>query len=341
MASVGLSDDGPTSSPPPSGTNDGKSPPPGGLEGHASGARATVDPRDLKLEVAEEGRREVKLPRLTLMEEVLLLGIQDNGSISFWNDSIGYALRACILMELALRQRVGILHNPADQPTPLGQRVVTVLSTVPTGDLLLDETLMMIKKTEDAGERTSAETWLNYLSGETWNLLKVHLQLKHVSERIAEGLVQKGVLGNGMRSFFLFNMITHPVIDTNSKTRIISRLIVLLASTVPGPATALVEEGTQCALLRTVCLACAAYRGRVIDSMFVSLQTRVMAYMLCDEILRDFGVWPFGRTEDRTEDERVQWLVARAREESTDREEDRAFYELIAAVLEVLSKRET
>jgi Golgi phosphoprotein 3 len=48
------------------------------------------------------------------MEEVLLLGIQDNGSISFWNDSIGYALRACILMELALRQRVGILHNPAD-----------------------------------------------------------------------------------------------------------------------------------------------------------------------------------------------------------------------------------
>jgi Golgi phosphoprotein 3 len=43
--------------------------------------------------------------------------------------------------------------------------VVTVLSTVPTGDLLLDETLMMIKKTEDAGERTSAETWLNYLSG--------------------------------------------------------------------------------------------------------------------------------------------------------------------------------
>jgi hypothetical protein len=75
--------------------------------------------------------------------------------------------------------------------------------------------------------------------------------------------------------------------------------------------------------------------------MFVSLQTRVMAYMLCDEILRDFGVWPFGRTEDRTEDERVQWLVARAREESTDKEEDRAFYELIAAVLEVLSKRET
>jgi Golgi phosphoprotein 3 len=46
------------------------------------------------------------------MEEVLLLGIQHNGSVSLWNLDIGYALRVCILMELALRRRIGILHNP-------------------------------------------------------------------------------------------------------------------------------------------------------------------------------------------------------------------------------------
>ncbi|KAF7364748.1 Vacuolar protein sorting-associated protein 74 [Mycena venus] len=335
MASVVHSDDGPTPSPPPSGTNDGKSRPPGGLEG---GARATADPRDSKLEMAEEGRREDKLPRLTLAEEVLLLGIQDKkGYLSFWNDDVSYALRACILMELALQRRIGILYNP--QPTPLEQRMVTVLSTLPTGDPLLDEALMMIKKTEDAGERMNTRTWVDYLSGETWNFRKVPFQLKQVRERICEGLVQKGVLGTGTRNFFIFDMITHPVIDTNSKTRIISRLNALLitsTSTVVSAATALVEEGTQCALLRTVCLAGAAYKGRVMDSVFAPLLAQAYtARMLCDEILREFGAWPFGRTEGAQE--RVRWLVGRAREESTDGEKDRAF-ELVAAVLEMLSK---
>ncbi|KAJ7503580.1 GPP34-domain-containing protein [Mycena galericulata] len=334
MASVRFSDDAPTSSPPPSGRSGSNSPLSGG---HDNSACVTVDPQDLELDVAEKGRGEDKLPRLTLMEEVLLLGIQDKeGYISVWNITIGYALRACILMELALRRRIGILGNLAGPTPPLKQRVLTVLSTLPTGDVLLDETLMMIKKTEEAGERMNAETWLDYLSGETWSFFKTH-QLKQVSERITESLVQKGVLGSGTRSFFIFDTITHPVIDTNSKMRIISRLIALLGgSTVGTPATALVEEGTQCALLRTVCLACAVYRGDVMDSVFVPLQARTTANRLCDEILREFGMWPFGHTGDGQDC--VRWLVVRAREESTDGEEDRAF-ELVAAVLEVLSNR--
>jgi hypothetical protein len=65
------------------------------------------------LEAGEDARVGGKLPRLTLMEEVLLLGIKDKqGYLSFWNDNISYALRGCILIELALRRRIGVVRDP-------------------------------------------------------------------------------------------------------------------------------------------------------------------------------------------------------------------------------------
>ncbi|KAL1448966.1 hypothetical protein WDU94_000214, partial [Cyamophila willieti] len=48
-----------------------------------------------------------KETRLTLMEEVLLLGLKDKeGYTSFWNDCISSGLRGCILIELGLRGRI-------------------------------------------------------------------------------------------------------------------------------------------------------------------------------------------------------------------------------------------
>ncbi|KOB78467.1 putative golgi phosphoprotein 3 [Operophtera brumata] len=50
-----------------------------------------------------------KETRLTLMEEVLLLGLKDKeGYTSFWNDCISSGLRGCILIELGLRGRVEV-----------------------------------------------------------------------------------------------------------------------------------------------------------------------------------------------------------------------------------------
>ena len=55
----------------------------------------------------EEEDRDSKETRLTLMEEVLLLGLKDKeGYTSFWNDCISSGLRGCILIELALRGRI-------------------------------------------------------------------------------------------------------------------------------------------------------------------------------------------------------------------------------------------
>ena len=73
------------------------------------------------VEEEEEEERDSKDTRLTLMEEVLLLGLKDKeGYTSFWNDCIRFnlkhcrilpcfrssGLRGCILIELALRGRV-------------------------------------------------------------------------------------------------------------------------------------------------------------------------------------------------------------------------------------------
>jgi Golgi phosphoprotein 3 len=160
----------------------------GGAHAHAGSAFAggssiAYDPRDLLLEAGEDARVGGKLPRLTLMEEVLLLGIKDKqGYLSFWNDNISYALRGCILIELALRRRIGVVKDPGrvgavllrpftlhstrrQKRLPLPDRPLTVLSTRQTGETLLDETLKMMKQTEDSGERMGVGTWVDLLSG--------------------------------------------------------------------------------------------------------------------------------------------------------------------------------
>ena len=48
-------------------------------------------------------------------------------------------------------------------------------------------------------------------AGETWNVMKIGYQLKQVRERLAKGLVDKGVLRTEKRNFLLFDMATHPV----------------------------------------------------------------------------------------------------------------------------------
>ncbi|KAJ7744897.1 hypothetical protein B0H16DRAFT_1727104 [Mycena metata] len=283
---------GPTST----NTNEGVSHAGSAFEG---GARIAYDPRDLLLSSTESSEIGGAVPRLTLMEEVLLLGIKDKqGYLSFWNDNISYAL--------------------GGKRLPLPDRPITVLSTRQTGETLLDETLRMMKQTEDAGEKMGVGTWVDLLSahgvfaththgvpsppvpvpvlfapglgiapelasrsttyasfsrkpsprcrthvpspwrdgvhspyisraesfrnagaqlwnrrtvvlsvkaavtrrceaslgcsGETWNVLKIGFQFKQVRERLANGLVDKGVLRTEKHNFLLFDIATHPVV---------------------------------------------------------------------------------------------------------------------------------
>ncbi|XP_076216093.1 Golgi phosphoprotein 3-like isoform X2 [Aptenodytes patagonicus] len=115
--------------------------------------------------------------RLTLMEEVLLLGLKD--------------------------------------------KEVLLKSDAPTGDVLLDETLRHIKATESA---ETVQTWIDLLTGETWNPFKLQYQLRNVRERIAKALVEKGILTTEKQNFLLFDMTTHPVSNATEKQRLVKKL---------------------------------------------------------------------------------------------------------------------
>lgn len=91
-------------------------------------------------------------------------------------------------------------------------------SDKPTGDVILDEALKHIKETAPS---ETVVSWIEYLSGETWNPLKLRYQLRNVRERLAKNLVEKGVLSTEKQNFLLFDMTTHPLQNSVMKAKLI------------------------------------------------------------------------------------------------------------------------
>lgn len=162
-----------------------------------------------------------KETRLTLMEEVLLLGLKDReGYTSFWNDCISSGLRGCMLIELSLRGRLQLEPCGMRRKSLLARKVLCK-SDAPTGDVLLDEALRHVKETQPP---ETVQNWIELLSGETWNPLKLHYQLRNVRERLAKNLVEKGVLSTEKQNFLLFDMTTHPLSNDTVKQRLVRKL---------------------------------------------------------------------------------------------------------------------
>ncbi|KAF9903815.1 hypothetical protein EC991_003263 [Linnemannia zychae] len=264
-----------------------------GNHGHKNsvdGGKFFADPRDLQME--DENRTQ---PRLTLMEEVLLMGLKDKqGYLSFWNDNISYTLRGCILMELAFRKRIAMVKDPNRRKYALADRYIEVVNEKLTGEVLLDETLKMINSTQ---ERMSVGQWIDLLSGETWNVMKVGFQLKQVRERLAKGLVDKGVLRTEKRNFLIFDMATHPVTDSAVKEEVVKRACTTLISRSNGSSPSLTERESPIVFqqLRTVTMVCAAYAANVLENALVYLnhEMREVAYTKVDELLSDYSQYPF------------------------------------------------
>ena len=85
------------------------------------------------------------------------------GYLSFWNDNISYALRGCIVIELAFRGRVSMQKDSARRRFPLADRVIEVVDDSLTGEVLLDEALKMMK----SSEKMSVSSWIDLMSGIT------------------------------------------------------------------------------------------------------------------------------------------------------------------------------
>ncbi|XP_059948744.1 Golgi phosphoprotein 3 isoform X2 [Mesoplodon densirostris] len=141
------------------------------------GGNGEDDAQSRRDEQDEDDKGDSKETRLTLMEEVLLLGLKD--------------------------------------------REVICKSDAPTGDVLLDEALKHVKETQPP---ETVQNWIELLSGETWNPLKLHYQLRNVRERLAKNLVEKGVLTTEKQNFLLFDMTTHPLTNNNIKQRLIKKV---------------------------------------------------------------------------------------------------------------------
>ncbi|KAJ5908963.1 Vacuolar protein sorting-associated protein 74 [Penicillium taxi] len=255
-----------------------------------NGHKIAFDPRDLS-----ETEERSKQPKLTLMEEVLLLGLKDKqGYLSFWNENISYALRGCIVIELALRGRISMQKDSSRRRFPLADRVIEVVDDTLTGEVLLDEALKMMK----SSEKMSVNSWIDLMSGETWNLMKIGYQLKQVRERLAKGLVDKGILRTEKRNFLLFDMATHPVADGGAKDDIHKRVRNICSNrTVIIPPSPWLPEDAEFRYLRTVTMVCAAYAANVLENALVTMshESRERAFAQVDELLAEYSQWPFGR----------------------------------------------
>lgn len=139
----------------------------------------------------------------------------------------------------------------------------------------------------------------NILAGETWNVTKIGFQLKQVRERLAKGLVDKGVLRTEKRNFLLFDMATHPVADSGAKDAVLRRVLTLLTSrsgTLPAPSSLYRDEGkaVSAPTTRSLALLCCAFSANVLENALTHLayDAREAAFQKADDLLADFAQWP-------------------------------------------------
>lgn len=210
---------------------------------------------------------------ITIVEQVFLLGLKDQqGYLSFLNDTISYILRGCIIMELAFRGKIRTMkETPRKHPA---ERALEVMDPNPIGDTLLDEALKHIKS-----EKHSIAGWIDLLSGETWNPMKSHFQLRQVRERVAKGLVDKGILRTDMKSFMLFDMATHPLSDSNAKRTIITKILDVLIGTKQSNPD-----------IKTIALIASALAGNVLNSTLgqLSFSQKDAARSKAENLLREY-----------------------------------------------------
>ena len=128
--------------------------------------------------------------------------------------------------------------------------------------------------------------------------MKIGYQLKQVRERLAKGLVDKGILRTEKRNFLLFDMATHPVADGGAKDEIRRRVRLLLTNrTVVLPPSQFLPEEMEYRYLRTIAMVCAAYAANVLENALSTLghESRERAFAQVDELLAEYSQWPFAK----------------------------------------------
>lgn len=133
-------------------------------------------------------------------------------------------------------------------------------------------------------------------------MTKIGFQLKQVRERLAKGLVDKGVLRTEKRNFLLFDMATHPVSDSSAKDAVLRRVLSLLTSSNSTVHANLLYREEKKRILfpttRALCLLCCSFSANVLENALnhLSYDAREAAFQRADDILTEFAQWPMAPT---------------------------------------------
>ncbi|MDX9980859.1 MAG: anti-sigma factor antagonist [Lentisphaeria bacterium] len=166
----------------------------------------------------------------TFAEEIYLLALDDERGVlkTLPAFALEYALAGALLMELALDGRVD-----ADLAT------LKVVSTVPTGDALLDDTLQVLQQEKEA---KPVSFWLDQLTRQT----------VRTEDRVLARLVGRGVLRQeNRRVLWVFEVRRYPLVDNREVKEVRARLReLILGDEIPDPRDiVLVSLGNACRLL--------------------------------------------------------------------------------------------
>ncbi|KAI8075167.1 Golgi phosphoprotein 3-domain-containing protein [Gongronella butleri] len=143
-------------------------------------------------------------PELTLAEQLMLLTMTEQRGSSLWNDRLSYALRACFLIDLCLKERITVRQT---RNMKMADRQVLVTDASPVGDTLIDETLEHIQSV--IKPRPVAD-WMDILSGDVWLWTLLKHQIKNARQRVTATLASKGILRTKVTSLWVASHISYP-----------------------------------------------------------------------------------------------------------------------------------
>lgn len=124
------------------------------------------------------------------------------------------------MIELAFEGHIE-LDKSYSRMIPHGERCIIINNKQNPENHILCEILSIMKS---CNESITLSDWLLYLSGESWNPLKLSLQVRRVRDRLAKTLSEKGVLEPKQQDYILFNLTTYPLLNNNIKMALKNRI---------------------------------------------------------------------------------------------------------------------
>jgi golgi phosphoprotein 3 len=142
-------------------------------------------------------------PRLPMHEEILLLALDDEKGTTPTGSMFANAMGGAMLAELVMNKVLSVSSEK--------DRKVRVLNPLPTGDVLLDEALAMVR---DQNKDKKATHWVTKFAG-----------IKDLKKRTAACLVEKGILSEGEDKVLgLFKRTIYPEVDSGPEADLRRRM---------------------------------------------------------------------------------------------------------------------